>query len=132
MGVKELFEPQCRFTKTLSAILCVTLAWTPFGVSWADAIQAAGRDGQQLGQQVLDGFAFPIDTGNSTLTLNPGTAQESAISIGTLFPDTNSTSTTTSDFANLYGNNPGTLAAGLDAQTTLNGETSFTGEAIAL
>ncbi|WP_256360251.1 conjugal transfer mating pair stabilization protein TraN [Methylomonas koyamae] len=129
MGVKELFEPQCRFTKTLSAILCVTLAWTPFGVSWADAIQAAGRDGQQLGQQVLDGFAFPIDTGNSTLTLNPGTAQESAISIGTLFPDTNSTSTTTSDFANLYGNNPGTLAAGLDAQTTLNGETSFTGEA---
>ena len=68
-------------------------------------------------------------TGNGTLTLNPGTAQESAISISTLFPDTNSTSTTTSDFANLYGNNPGTLAAGLDAQTALNGETSFTGEA---
>ncbi|CAD6876221.1 hypothetical protein [Methylomonas fluvii] len=113
----------------MSSILCVTLAWTPFGVSWADAIQAAGRDGQQLGQHVLDGFTFPIDTGIGALTLNPGTAQESAISIGALFPDTNSTSTTTSDLANLYGNNPGTIAAGLNAQTTLNGESSFTGEA---
>jgi conjugal transfer mating pair stabilization protein TraN len=129
MGVRALFEPQRCLTQILSAILCVTLAWTPFGVSWADAIQAAGRDGQQLGQQVLGGFAFPVDTGTGTLTLNPGTTQESAISIGTLFPDTNSASTTTSDFADLYGNNPGTIAAGLDAQITLNGETSFTGEA---
>ena len=129
MGALEIFDPQRGFVQTLSAILCVTLAWTPYGASWADAIQAAGRDGQQLGQQVLGGFAFPIDNGTGSLTLNPGTAQESAISIGTLFPDTNSTSTTTSDFANLYGNNPGTLAAGLNAQTALNGETSFTGEA---
>ncbi|MEI8574971.1 Mating pair stabilization protein TraN, partial [Methylomonas sp. WH-1] len=129
MTVSELFEPQHCLTQTLSAILCVTLAWTPFGVSWADAIQAAGRNGQQLGEQILGDFAFPIDTGNGSLTLNPGTGHESAISIGTLFPDTNNTSTTTSDFANLYGNNPGTLAAGLDAQTALNGETSFTGEA---
>jgi len=51
------------------------------------------------------------------------------MSIGTLFPDTHSTTTTTQDFADLYGNNPGTIAAGLDAQTALNGETSFTGEA---
>ncbi|OAI08425.1 Mating pair stabilization protein TraN, partial [Methylomonas methanica] len=129
MGVREIFEPQHRITQTLSAILCVTLAWTPFGISWADAIQSAGRDGQHLGQQIIGGFEFPIDTGNGTLTLNPGTAQERAISIGTLFPDTNSATTTTNDFVNLYGNNPGTLAAGLNAQTDLNGETSFTGEA---
>jgi len=84
--MKQLFNPQAFATQSLTAILCVTMAWTPFGVSWADAIQAAGRDGQQLGQQVIDGFAFPLDTGNGTLTLNPGTAQESAISIGTLRP----------------------------------------------
>lgn len=132
MGIWTLFEPQCRFTQTLSAILCVAMAWTPFGVSWADAIQAAGNDGQQLGQQIVGGFQFPIDTGSGSLSLNPGTSQESAISIGTLFPDTNSATTTTSELANLYGNNPGTIAAGLNAQTTLNGESSFTGEAIVL
>ncbi|MCD2450520.1 conjugal transfer mating pair stabilization protein TraN [Methylicorpusculum oleiharenae] len=127
--MKQSLNHQPPISKSLSAVLCITMAWTPYGVSWADAIQAAGRDGQQLGQQVLGGFAFPLDTGNGTLSLNPGTAQESAISIGTLFPDTHSATTTAQDFADLYGNNPGTIAAGLNAQTALNSETSFTGEA---
>ncbi|MBS4050658.1 MAG: conjugal transfer protein TraN, partial [Methylomonas sp.] len=129
MGVWALFEPHRLLTQSLSAILYVTMAWTPFGVSWADAMQASASEGQQTGQQIVGGFQFPIDTGSGSLSLNPGTSQESAIWIGTLFPDTNNATTTTSDLANLYGNNPGTIAAGLNAQTTLNGETSFTGEA---
>ncbi len=129
MGVGAFFVQHLRLTRSLASVLCVTMTWTPFGVSWADAMQASASEGQQTGQQIVGGFQFPIDTGSGSLSLNPGTSQESAISIGTLFPDTNNATTTTSDLANLYGNNPGTIAAGLNAQTTLNGESSFTGEA---
>ena len=123
------FDRHCRFTRSLAMTLGITLAWTPFGVTWADALQAAGRDGQQTGQQLLGGFQFPIDTGTGTLKLNPGTSQESTININTLFPDASSTGSSTTNITQLYGNNPGTMAAGLTAQTTLNGESSATGEA---
>ena len=66
-------------TRCLTLILCITLAWTPFGVAWADAMQAAGSDGQQTGQQLLGAFQFPVDTGSGVMTLNPGTTQESTI-----------------------------------------------------
>ncbi len=123
------FDRHCRFTRSLAMTLGITLAWTPFGVTWADALQAAGRDGQQTGQQLLGGFQFPVETGTGTLKLNPGTSQESTININTLFPDASSTGSSTSNITQLYGNNPGTMAAGLAAQTTLNGESSATGEA---
>lgn len=129
MGFRTLFDPQRRFVQTLSGILCVTLAWTPFGLSWADAIQAAGQQGQQTGQQILGGFQFPLDNGSGVMTLNPGSPQESTISISTLFPDANTSNSTTANITRLYGNNPGTIAAGLDAQTTLNTESSATGNA---
>ena len=123
------FDRHCRFTRSLAMTLGITLAWTPFGVTWADALQAAGRDGQQTGQQLLGGFQFPVDTGTGTLKLNPGTSQETTININTLFPDASSTGSSTTNISQLYGNNPGTMAAGLTAQTTLNGESSATGEA---
>ncbi len=123
------FDRHCRFTRSLAMTLGITLAWTPFGVTWADALQAAGRDGQQTGQQLLGGFQFPVDTDTGTLKLNPGTSQETTININTLFPDSASTGSSTSNITQLYGNNPGTMAAGLTAQTTLNTESSATGEA---
>ena len=129
MGVRALLFYYWGLTRCLTLILCITLAWTPFGVAWADAMQAAGSDGQQTGQQLLGAFQFPVDTGSGVMTLNPGTSQESTINMSTLFPDSGSASSTTANITSLYGNNPGTLAAGLNAQTTLNGESSATGEA---
>ena len=129
MSVRALLFYYWGFTRCLTMILCITLAWTPFAVVWADAIQAAGSDGQQTGQQLLGAFQFPVDTGRGAMTLNPGTNQESTLTMSTLFPDSGTAGSTTVDLPRLYGNNPDTLAAGLKAQTTLNGETSATGEA---
>ena len=72
------------FTRCLTLILCITLAWTPFGVVWADAIQVAGSDGQQTGQELLGAFQFPVDTGRGAMTLNPGTNQESTLTMSCL------------------------------------------------
>ena len=123
------FDGRRRLTRSLAVTLSITMAWTPFAVVWADAMQTAGRDGQQTGQQLLDAFQFPVDTGSGVMTLNPGTGQQSAITINSLFPDSASTNSTTANLTSLYGNNPGTMAAGLSAQTTMNAETSATGEA---
>ena len=129
MGVGGIFEYHLGLTRSLAMTLSLTMAWTPFGVTWADAMQAAGNDGQQTGQHILGGFQFPVDTGTGVIALNPGTSQESTVNINTLFPDSGSASSTTANITGLYGNNPGTIAAGLNAQTTLNSETSATGEA---
>ncbi len=129
MELGAFFDGHLRFTRSLAMILSIAMAWTPFGIVWADAMQAAGNDGQQTGHQILGGFQFPVDTGSGVITLNPGTSQQSAITINTLFPDSASSNSTTANITSLYGNNPGTMAAGLNAQTTLNGETSATGEA---
>ena len=123
------FDGRRRLTRSLAVTLSITMAWTPFAVVWADALQAAGKDGQQTGQQLLDAFQFPVDTGSGVMTLNPGTGQQSAITINSLFPDSAGNNSTTANLTSLYGNNPGTMAAGLSAQTTMNGETSATGEA---
>ena len=74
MGVRALLFYYWGLTRCLTLILCITLAWTPFGVAWADAMQAAGSDGQQTGQQLLGAFQFPVDTGSGVMTLNPGTS----------------------------------------------------------
>ena len=129
MELGAFFEVHGRLTRCLAMTLSIAMAWTPFGVVWADAMQAAGNDGQQTGQQILGGFQFPVDAGSGVMTLNPGTSQQSAINVSTLFPDSASTNSTTANITSLYGNNPGTMAAGLTAQTALNGETSATGEA---
>jgi len=122
-------------TRWLCVSLCFFMAWTPFGLSWADELQAIGRQGQQAGQQVLDNFQFPVDDGNGAMTLNPGTAQESQLNMSTLFPDANSSNgnspsaVNTQTISNLYGNDSATVNSGLNAQTTLNTEASLTGEA---
>lgn len=129
MGLGALFDLHYRLTRSLAILLCITMAWTPFGLSWADAMQDAGSQGQQAGQQIIGGFQFPLDAGNGAMTLNPGSAQQSTINVGTLFPDSSNSSNTTANITSLYGNDPGTIAAGLDAQTTLNTESSATGNA---
>jgi conjugal transfer mating pair stabilization protein TraN len=129
MGLGAFFERHLRLTRSLAMTLSITMAWTPFAVTWADAMQAAGSEGQQTGQQIVGAFQFPVDAGGGTMALNPGTAQESTINIGTLFPDANNANSVAANLTSLYGNNPGTIAAGLNAQTILNGENSATGEA---
>ncbi|MFZ2449252.1 MAG: conjugal transfer mating pair stabilization protein TraN [Methylovulum miyakonense] len=127
MGIRAFFDGYGGLTRSLALGLSVTMAWTPFAVVWADAIQTAGRQGQQTGRQLVGGFQFPADTGSGAMMLNPGTAQESTVTIGTLFPDAGSGNP--ADISRLYGNDTGTVAAGLDAQTTLNTESSATGNA---
>ena len=46
-----------------------------------------------------------------------------------MFPDSGNTNNTTANITSLYGNDTSTLAAGLDAQTTLATENSATGSA---
>jgi conjugal transfer mating pair stabilization protein TraN len=87
MSISTFFDCHWVLTRSLTITLSITLAWTPFGVAWADAMQAAGSDGQQTGQQLQGGFQFPVDAGSGAMTLNPGTAQESTININTLFVD---------------------------------------------
>jgi len=129
MTVRAFFYGHWRLTRALVMVLCMTLAWTPFAVAWGDAMQAAGSDGQLTGQQILGGFQFPLDSGSGVMTLNPDTSQESTVNISTLFPGSASANSSTANITSLYGNNPDTIAAGLNAQTTLNTETSATGEA---
>jgi conjugal transfer mating pair stabilization protein TraN len=129
MGVGAFFEQQVRLTQSLAAILSVTMAWTPFGVSWADAMQNAGQQGQQTGQQIVGGFQFPKHNSNGVLTLNPGSTQSTDINLTTLFPDANQTNNTNTDLSRLYGNDAATLTAGLTAQTLLTTENSATGNA---
>ena len=129
MNITAFFESQWVLTRTLSTTLCITMAWTPFGLSWADAMQNAGSQGQQAGQQIVGGFQFPQDSGSGVMTLNPGTGQQSFINVSTLFPDSGNTNSTTANINSLYGNDTSTLAAGLDAQTTLATENSATGSA---
>ena len=126
------FEPQTHLTQALSAVLCITLAWTPFAIVWADDMQAAGQNGQQLGRSVVQGFQFPRDLGDGTITLNPGTSKPLTLSVSSLFPDSTQHPTSSggiTDLSSLYGNDPATLAAGLDAQTRLSQANTLTGEA---
>ena len=95
------------------------MAWTPFGLSWADAMQDAGTQGQQAGQQIVGGFQFPLNSGSGVMTLNPGTGQQSSINVSTLFPDSGNTNSTTANITSLYGNDTSTLATGLDASNLL-------------
>jgi conjugal transfer mating pair stabilization protein TraN len=129
MGLGGFFNRHLGLTRSLAVTLSVTMAWTPFGLSWADAMQNAGTQGQQAGQQIINGFQFPLDNGNSTMTLNPGTSQQSSISVNTLFPDASTSSASTADFTSLYGNDTSTLAAGVNAQSTLATDNSNTGMA---
>ncbi len=129
MGLTAFFERYGRLKRSLASVLCITMSWTPFGVSWADAMQDAASQGQFAGQQLSGGFQFPLDTGTGTMTLNPGTSQQSTLNINMLFPDSDSGSTTTATISSLYGNDTGTIAAGLDVQTALTSENSATGDA---
>ena len=129
MGLGAFFDRYWILSRTLAGVLCITMAWTPFGLSWADAMQNAGSQGQQAGQQIVGGFQFPLDSGSGVMTLNSGTGQQSSINVSTLFPDSGNTNSTTANITSLYGNDTSTLAAGLDAQTTLATENSATGSA---
>ena len=127
MSLRPYLLKYWLLTRGLSLVLCITLAWTPFGIAWADALQAAGNSGQQTGQQIVGGFQFPMPGNNNTLILNPNTPQQSSINLNTLFPDAQNNNNP--NLNNLYGDNPATMNAGLNAQTTLNTENIVAGDA---
>ena len=129
MNSQQFFGRHLQLTRTLALLLSISLAWTPFAVAWGDALQNAGTAGQQTGQDLLGNFQFPVESTTGNMTLNPGTAQQSTVTISTLFPDSGTTNTSQAAISSLYGNNPGTIAAGLSAQTALTTESSVTGEA---
>ena len=61
MGLGSFFETHFGSKPFDQQLLSITMAWTPFGLSWADAMQNAGAQGQQAGQQIVSGFQFPLD-----------------------------------------------------------------------
>lgn len=129
MGVTAYFDQQRLLSRSLAITLSMSMAWTPFGVSWADAMQNSGVQGQQTGQQILNGFQFPLDAGHGVMTLNPGTRQQTAINLNTLFPDSSNSQNGLTDMVSLYGNDAGTVTAGINSQTALATENSLTGDA---
>lgn len=116
------------FTWPLVAVLNVAVAWTPFGLAYGDAFSEAANQGQTAGRDMVESFRFPaLNDATGTLTLNPGTGHEDTLHLKDLFPDADQGNL--NDLTGLYGDNAGTVAAGLDAQTALKTEATQTGEA---
>lgn len=81
MNSQQFFGRHLQLTRTLALLLSISLAWTPFAVAWGDALQNAGAAGQQTGQDLLANFQFPVESTTGNMTLNPGTAQQSTVTI---------------------------------------------------
>ncbi|HVO72064.1 MAG TPA: conjugal transfer mating pair stabilization protein TraN, partial [Aggregatilineaceae bacterium] len=117
-----------RLTRAIALFLAWLIIWTPLQRAVADAMQDSARLGQAAAKQSVQSFPLPsVSPDGSTLTLFPGTGKELSIDTQQLFPDSGNGQAST--FTQLYGDNAASVAAGLSAQTTLETESSHTGEA---
>jgi len=110
--------------RTLALLLCGTLAWTPFALTWAQPFPAPANEAAVVFGQYQAGFSQPTLSGND-LTLNPGSPGSQVVSMEELFPGMGAGAPPT----DLYDNDPATTAAGISAQQQLSGEASLRGEA---
>ena len=110
--------------RILAALLCITLSWTPFALTWAQPFPPAAQEAAQTFGQYRTGFAQPTLLG-SNATLNPGAPGNQVVSMEELFPGMSAGAPPT----NLYDNNPATASAGISAQQQLSGESSVQGDA---
>ncbi len=110
--------------RCIAALLCVTLAWTPFALTWAQPFPQPAQDASTTHEAFATNFARP-DLSGTTLTLNPGAPGEQVVSLQDLFPGMDAAAPPTA----LYDDDPATAAAGTAAQAQLSTEDSAQGEA---
>ncbi len=102
----------------------MSLAWTPWALTWADAFSDAAAAGQAAGSSARELAPVPSTAGQSVVL--PATAGGN-LDFGALFPG--STGGSPADFTALYGNHAAVMISGQAAQRDLLNEGSPTGAA---
>ena len=109
--------------KATAGVLAALMIWMPSQSVVADAMQDSGALGQSSGMDSVQQFVMPTMNADGTgVTLFPGSGKDVDVKLDDLFPD--SANGDASTYTSLYGDDPGTIAAGLGAQTSLGTETS--------
>jgi len=112
-----------------AVVLSAVLVWTPFSLAVADAITDAAQQGERTGQTLMPtnpGAQLGSTDSGGNMTLMPGSGNQQNMTPGQMFPGATGDFT---PYTGVYGNDSSMTGAGLDAQTTLTGEVSYTGEA---
>src|SRR5512139_1953207 len=110
------FDRRCTPVRALATALSVVLVWTPTARLWADAFADTGRAGQAAGRAIAGAVGIPT-VGGDGRTLFGGTARETTVGIGELFPGAGAGSA--ADFSVLFGDSTAVVAAGQAAQASL-------------
>ena len=117
-----------RSYRAVAVLTAAVFLWMQlWQTSWGDALQDAGRQGQDAGTQVRQAVTLPAVDAQGTLTLFPNTSGALSIQTNALFPGSGGGSA--EDFKALFGDNAGLIHATGQVQQTLLGEPSPTGEA---
>jgi len=111
--------------RTIAAVLCITLSWTPWALVWADDLAAQGRAGQAFGQSAGDAYVLPTLDGGA-LHLNGGGTTQS-VTTDALFPGASGASA--ADFSVFFGDDAALGARGRAVQSDLLDADSGQGEA---
>jgi conjugal transfer mating pair stabilization protein TraN len=120
------FDRRRTPVRALATALSLVLAWTPTARLWADVFADTGRAGQTAGRAIAGAIGIPTVSGD-VLTLFGGTARETTVGIGELFPGAGAGSA--ADFSVLFGDSAAVVAAGQAAQASLLTDSSPTGQA---
>ena len=109
-------ERRPDWVRALAALLCATLAWTPWALAWGDALHDAASAGQAAGEAARGALSWPSVDGAAAVM--PG----GNLSFGTLFPGAERGSSAT--FSQVYGNDTLAVLKGQQAQSTLLSESA--------
>ena len=115
-----------RIARPLAILLGALLIWTPFYAAWADAITDAAQAGQLAGQTVLPSAPLGTADSNGNVTLYPNGSTPISLGANQLFPGATGNF---SSYSSTYGSDPAMINLGTNAQTTLQTEPSYNGEA---
>ena len=117
-------EARPLWVRALAVLVCVSLAWTPWALTWGDAFSDAATAGQAAGASARDKLPLPASTGQSVVV--PANAGGN-LGFGALFPG--ATSGSPADFSALYGDHAAVTIRGQTAQRDLLRDGSPTGVA---
>ena len=112
--------------RPVAIVLCAVLVWTPFYAAWADAITDAAQARQLAGQTVLPRAPLGTADSNGNVTLYPNGSTPISLGANQLFPGATGNF---SSYSSTYGSDPAMINLGTTAQTTLQTEPSYNGEA---
>ncbi len=123
-AVPSSSDPRPLLVRALAAVLSAAVAWTPWAVTWADAISNAAAAGQAAGATARGALALPSVSGNAIVM--PGGAGGD-LSFQALFPGSAGGDPAT--FSQWYGDDDAVKGSGRNAQANLMHEQSTTGAA---